>query len=277
MTRTPTPNDRLYRLLVRAGLFLRWIFQVRVIVTGRDNLPAPGPRNAKSRRVQRGRGAVIAVTHFGYLDFAAAELVVWKHARAQLRFLITQGAADHWLAGPVIRATGNVVVGRGAGSAAYDAAVAKLRAGEYLAVFPEAGVSRSFKVRECKTGAVRMAAEAGVPVIPMSVWGAHRLLTRGRGFSARLAWRAPVRIHIGPLMTPAHGIDAEAETAKLRQTLQAGIDSCIASFPVAAKPGDWWMPADLGGGAPSEAERQRLDAEDLAGGRRRGWLDRGRG
>jgi len=33
-------------------------------------------------------------------------------------------------------------------------------------------------VRECKTGAARMAAEAGVPVIPVSVWGAHRLMTR---------------------------------------------------------------------------------------------------
>lgn len=263
------PNDRFYRLLVRVGLFLRWIFQVRVIVTGQENLPAPDTRNGSSRLVLPGRGAVIAVTHFGYLDFAAAELVVWNHTRAQLRFLITQGAADHWLAGPVIGATGNVVVSYGFRSAAYEAAVAKLRAGEYLAVFPEAGVSRSFKVRECKTGAVRMAAEAGVPVIPMSVWGAHRLLTRGRGFSARTAWRAPVRVHIGPPMTPAPGIGAEAETARLRETLQAGIDYCTASFPVAAKPGDWWMPADLGGGAPSEAERQRLDAEDLARGRRR--------
>ena len=83
---------------------------------------------------------------------------------------------------------------------AYDAAVAKLRAGEYLAVLPEAGVSRSFKVRECKTGAVRMAAEAGVPVIPVSVWGAHLLLTRGHGFSPRLGWRAPVRVHDAPMV-----------------------------------------------------------------------------
>lgn len=173
MTWTPKPNDRFYRLFVRTGLFLRWLFRVRVTVTGGENLPAPDPRNGASRLVQPGRGAVIAVTHFGYVDFAAAELVVWKHARAQLRFLIHQGAADHWLAGPAIIATGHVVVGYGAGSAAYDAAVARLRAGEYLAVFPEAGVSRSFKVRECKTGAVRMAAEAGVPVIPPCPSGAR--------------------------------------------------------------------------------------------------------
>jgi hypothetical protein len=68
----------------------------------------------------------------------------------------------------------------------------------------------------------------------------------------------------------AADIDAEAETAKLRETLQNGIDTCIDSFPVVPRPGDWWMPADLGGGAPSETERQRLDAQDLARGRRRG-------
>ena len=263
-------SDRFYRLILRTGQFLRWAFRIRVMTSGRYNLPAPGPRNGASRPATPGSGAIIAITHFGYLDFAFAELEVWKHARAQMRFMIHQGAADHWLAGPAIRATGNVVVGYTSRTEAYDAAVAKLRAGEYLAVLPEAGVSRSFKVRECKTGAVRMAAEAGVPVIPVSVWGAHRLLTRGHGFSPRRAWRAPVRVQVGEAMRFPPEVDPEAATAELRERLQAGIDACIADFPVPAEPGAWWVPADLGGGAPTESERRRLDAEDAAKGRRRG-------
>ncbi|UKA55804.1 1-acyl-sn-glycerol-3-phosphate acyltransferase [Arthrobacter sp. FW305-BF8] len=254
---TPAGSNRFYRLLVGAGLFLRWLFGIRLMVTGQENLP------------EGKAGAVVAITHFGYLDFAAAELVFWAHNRGQLRFMIHQGAADHWLAGPFISATGQVVVPYGSGTAAYDDAVARLRAGDYLAVLPEAGVSRSFKVRECKTGAVRMAAEAGVPLIPVSVWGAHRILTRGNGLPLHRVGRAPVRVHIGEPVHLAAGIDAEAETARLRRTLQAGIDAAIASFPVAAQPGDWWMPADLGGGAISGAERQRLDAADLARDRRR--------
>ncbi|MBT2548543.1 1-acyl-sn-glycerol-3-phosphate acyltransferase [Arthrobacter sp. ISL-65] len=257
MSWTPAASDRFYRLLVRAGLFLRWLFRIRLIVTGQENLP-----DGKA-------GAVVAITHFGYLDFAAAELVFWAHNRGQLRFMIHQGAADHWLAGPFISAAGQVVVGYGSGTTAYDDAVARLRAGEYLAVLPEAGVSRSFRVRECKTGAVRMAAEAGVPLIPVSVWGAHRILTRGNGLPLHSVSRAPVRVHIGEPLHLATGIDADAETARLRRTLQAGIDAAIASFPVAVRPGDWWLPADLGGGAMSEAERQRLDAADLARDRRR--------
>ncbi|WP_024365554.1 lysophospholipid acyltransferase family protein, partial [Arthrobacter sp. TB 26] len=191
----PGPNDHFYRVIVRTGLALRRLFRIRVIVTGQENLPPPEPRaegphgssrtssHGASRRVVPGRGAVVAITHFGYLDFAFAELLLWGHARARMRFLVTQGAADHWFAGPAISAAGHVVVGYGTGSHAYDAAVQKLREGEYIAILPEAGVSRSFRVRECKTGAVRMAAEAGVPIIPVSVWGAHRLMTRHHGFS----------------------------------------------------------------------------------------------
>lgn len=266
----PKPNNRVYRLIVRTGLLMRWIFQIRVIVSGQENLLTPDPLNGASRRAVPGRGAVIAITHFGYLDFAFAELVLWKHARAQMRFMIHQGAADHWFAGPVISATGHVVVGYKSGTAAYDSAVAKLRAGEYIAVLPEAGVSRSFKVRECKTGAARMAAEAGVPVVPVSVWGAHRLMTRGHGFSPRIAWKAPVRVHVGEPLTFPEDADADTTTATLRTELQKGIDAGIADFPVTAEPGAWWMPADHGGGAPTEEERQRLDADDAERGRRRG-------
>ena len=265
----PRPSDRFYRLIVRLGLFLRWAFRIRILATGVEHLPAPGPRQGIARAVMPGNGAVFAITHFGFVDFAPVELILWEHARAQLRFMIHQGAADHWLAGPAINATNSVVVGYTGRAGALDEAVAKLRSGEYLAVFPEAGVSRSFKVRECKTGAVRMAAEAGVPVIPVSVWGAHRLLTRGHGFSPRVAWRARVRVHVGePLRVPPD-VDAEAATTELRRRLQAGLDACIEDFPVPAAPGAWWMPADLGGGAPSEAERKLLDAEDVLKGRRR--------
>ncbi|MDQ0924234.1 1-acyl-sn-glycerol-3-phosphate acyltransferase [Pseudarthrobacter sp. W1I19] len=265
----PRPSDRFYRLIVRLGLFLRWGFQIRILASGVEQLPAPGPRQGIAPAVTPGSGAVFAITHFGYLDFAPVELILWKHAHAQLRFLIHQGAADHWLAGPAISATSSVVVGYAERAGALDEAVAKLRSGEHLAVFPEAGVSRSFKVRECKTGAVRMAAEAGVPVIPVSVWGAHRLLTRGHGSSLQSAWRAPVRVHVGEPLQVGPDVDAEAATAELRARLQAGIDACIADFPLPVPPGAWWMPADLGGGAPTEAERQLLDAEDVLTRRRR--------
>ena len=276
----PEPSDRFYRFIVRTGLVLRWLFRIRVLISGREQLPQPGrlkvSSRSRSRPVVPGRGAVVAITHFGYLDFAFAEALLWWHNRAQLRFLITQGAADHWLAGPAVSAAGHVVVGYGSGIHAYDAAVARLKAGEYIGILPEAGVSRSFTVRECKTGAVRMAAEAGVPIIPVSVWGAHRLMTRHHAFSPWRAWRAPVRIHVGESLLPGSlpdpADDAQPATARLAKTLQDGIDAGIADFPLQPVPGAWWMPAGRGGGAPTEEERRRLDEADgprRAGARRR--------
>ncbi|MGO4805670.1 lysophospholipid acyltransferase family protein [Arthrobacter sp. 2MCAF15] len=286
----PQPSDRFYRFIVRTGLALRWLFRIRVLITGQEHLPHPGPAVASpqyasplkvsargpSRTVVPGQGAVIAITHFGYLDFAFAEMLLWWNNRAQLRFLITQGAADHWFAGPAVSAAGHVVVGYGSGTHAYDAAVARLKEGEYIGILPEAGVSRSFMVRECKTGAVRMAAEAAVPIIPVSVWGAHRLMTRHHAFSPWRAWRAPVRIHVGePLLPgslPDPADDAQPATARLARTLQDGIDVGIADFPLNPAPGAWWMPAGRGGGAPTEEERRRLDEADgprRAGARRR--------
>ncbi|AOT05535.1 lysophospholipid acyltransferase family protein [Arthrobacter sp. U41] len=269
----PRHNDRFYRVIVRTGLALCRLFQIRVIVTGQEHLPPPliDAPHSPSRRASGG-GAVVAITHFGYLDFAFAELLLWRHTRVQMRFLVTQGAADHWFAGPAVSAAGHVVVGYETGSHAYDAAVQKLREGEYIAILPEAGVSRSFRVRECRTGAVRMAAEAGVPVIPVSIWGSHRLMTRRHGFSPARAWRAPVRIHVGGPVLVGPSEDARRATEALRGTLQAGIDACIADFPLEPGPGAWWMPAELGGGAPTEEERQQLDEAEgprRAGGRRR--------
>lgn len=272
MSWRPAPNDRFYRVIVRTGLALRWLFRIRVIVSGLEHLPAPEPLAGSSRLPTAGRGAVVAITHFGYLDFAFAELLMWRNSKAQMRFLVTQGAADHWFAGPAISAAGHVVVGYGTGSHAYDAAVRKLRDGEYIAILPEAGVSRSFRVRECKTGAVRMAAEAGVPIIPVSVWGSHRIMTRRHGFAPGRAWRAPVRIHVAEPLSVDPAEDVQAATARLRLVLQAGIDAGMADFPLTPAPGAWWMPAELGGGAPSDAERQRLDDAEgprRAGGRRR--------
>lgn len=264
----PAPNNTFYRMIVGTGLFLRGLFQLDVQTSGLEHLPAADPIEGKARKPIPGHGAVIAITHFGYLDFAVASMVMWKHAKVQMRYLIHKGAADHWLAGPAISAAGHVVVDRAAGRDAYVQAVQKLREGEYIAILPEAGVSRSFTVRECKTGAVRMAAEAGVPIVPISVWGAHRLMTRGHGFRPFKSWKKPIRVDIGEQILVPEDLDAVAETDKLRQSLQAGIDRAIAVYPEKPAPGAWWMPAALGGSAMSVADQSAADARDLARGRR---------
>lgn len=263
----PRQSERMYRFVVYAGKSAFAALRLRIRISGTENLPAPDRLQGGSRRVVPGRGAVVAITHFGYLDFAFAELALWNHARIQARYLISKRATDHWFVSPFVHWLGHVVTDRRAGAEAYDDALGKLRRGEYVAILPEAGVSRSYTVRELKTGAVRLAEAADVPVIPVSVWGGHRVLTRGHGFSLARAWRMPVRIHVGQPLYPAPGAEVAEETLRLQRALQEGIETCIADYPVPPGAGAWWMPAHLGGGAMTETEREAADIADRAGGR----------
>ena len=164
MTRRRT-SEPIYSTAIVAGRGLFGFWGLKRRVRGAEHLPATG-------------GAVLAMTHFGYLDFALVEWVTWLANRRRIRFMAKQGAFDKPVVGWLLRGMRHIAVDMSAGAAAYAKAVDALRQGELLGVFPEAGVSASFTVRALKTGAVRLAAEAGVPVIPVAVWGGQRLLTK---------------------------------------------------------------------------------------------------
>ena len=258
-----SPNKYVYRTIVLTGILSTKIFRVPVIPSGLENLPADEEISGLNRKVVPGKGAVVAITHFGYLDFVFAEYLVWKKLKAHMRFLVTKKAASKPFVDAVCQLCEHITVDRSDGAAAYRESVAALRRGEYLAVLPEAGVSRSFSVRQLKTGAVRMAAEAGVPIIPVSVWGGHRMLTRGgHGLSLKSVWKTPVRIHVGEMIQVAPHASVTEETEQLQKVLQAGMDHCIDTYPVMPEPGAWWMPVSRGGSAMSVEEQVELDKKD---------------
>ena len=88
-------------------------------------------------------------------------------------------------------------------------AVERLRAGELVGVYPEATISRSFELKEFKSGAARMARDADVPIIPMIVWGAQRMWTKdhprnmGRKKIPITVARRPATVH------PHRRVDAD--------------------------------------------------------------------
>ena len=123
-------------------------------------------------------GAVMAVNHTGYLDFAFAGLAA-RPAGRLVRFMAKEQVFRHPVSGPLMRGMHHIPVDRDAGAASYRAAVAALKAGEIVGVFPEATISRSFELKEFKSGAVRMAAAAGVPLLPTVIWGSQRIWTKG--------------------------------------------------------------------------------------------------
>jgi 1-acyl-sn-glycerol-3-phosphate acyltransferase len=158
----------------------------------------------------------------------------------------------------------HIPVDRAAGAAGDRHAVDAWRRGELVGVFPESTISRSYVPRPLKNGAARMAIEAGVPLVPVVVWGGHRVWTTGR----RPVWRRKVAVSVWVDEPLAIGPDETAAevTARLAVRLRELVDEVVAAYPDRASSGDdWWLPAHVGGGAPTpevaaEQERAALEA-----------------
>ena len=238
----------LYRLgmLVCRSLFA--FLRVRRTVEGIEHVPDHG-------------GAVIAMTHFGYLEFALVAYTIWRHDRRRVRFLVTSGAFRNPVVGWLLLRLRQIPVDRSAGGGAFAAAEAALESGSLVGVFPEAGVDASFTVRELKTGAVRLAVDASVPLVPVALWGGQRLMTREHRVRFSERFGIPVSVEFGPALSL--GGERHEVTANLRTSLQTLLASLQASYPESGE-GKWWQPRHLGGTAPTPEEAIELDAAVVA-------------
>ena len=215
-------------------------------MTGVENIPRKG-------------GALIASNHIGYVDFVFNGLPAARRRRL-VRFMAKKEAFEGPV-GALMRSFHHIPVDRAAGEGSMRNAVEHLRSGELVGIFPEATISRSFEVKECKTGAARIAAEAGVPLIPMALWGTQLLKTKdhpsdlwGRGKTIAIAVGEPIEVT---------GEDPVAETAVMRSAIADLLEKAIASYPHSPE-GQWWAPARLGGTAPTPAEAKQMDVEEYA-------------
>lgn len=212
-----------------------------------------------TERVPRTGGVLLACNHVGYVDFVYGGLAANPSGR-KVRFMAKRELFDHRYVGPLMRSLHHIEVDRGEGNASFHTAVDYLRSGEVVGIFPEATISRSMDIKTLKTGAVRIAAAAGVPLLPVIMWGTQRMMTKDhpRDFSRGTT----IALSVGPALHPA-GVDPVGETEELRRAMIALLDRTVAAYPVAEQPpGAWWVPARLGGSAPTPEEAARLDAAE---------------
>lgn len=212
-----------------------------------------------TERVPREGGVMLAVNHVGYVDYVYGGLAANPSGR-YVRFMAKKEIFDNPLGGPVMRSFHHIEVDRGDGAASADRAIEYLRQGEAVGIFPEATISRSFEIKEIKTGAVRIAAAAGVPLLPVVVFGTQRMWTKDhpRDFSRGTT----IGIHVGEALHPT-GDDPVGETAELHASLCGLLDKAVDMYPAdEKKPGSWWIPARFGGSAPTLEEAAELDAAE---------------
>ena len=138
-------------------------------------------------------------------------------------------------------------------------AVQRLREGELVGVYPEATISRSFELKEFKTGAARMATEANVPIVPVIVWGAQRIWTKDhpRHIGRK---QLPITVQVGAPVLAAK--DIESTNVALRESMTTLLHQAQQRYPHPA--GAYWVPRRLGGGAPTLAEAAQIEAEEAA-------------
>jgi 1-acyl-sn-glycerol-3-phosphate acyltransferase len=202
---------------------------------GEENIPREG-------------GAILAMNHVGYLDFALVGTAALP-ANRYVRFMAKKEIFDNKLAGPLMRGMHHICVDRSNGSASFVAALRALRGGEIIGIFPEGTISVSFEIKELKSGAVRLAMAAGVPVIPTVVWGSQRIWTKKVKRNLRRK-NVPITVAFGAPLYFDKETDVDAGEKLLRETMIASLHKVQEKYPDSHE-GQRWAPVRLGGTAPA--------------------------
>ena len=198
--------------------------------------------------IPRDGGAILSINRVGSLDFALTGTAALPTGR-YVRFMAKKEVFDNKLAGPLMRGMHHICVDRNSGSTSFVAALRALRAGEIVGIFPEGTISVSFEIKELKSGAVRLAMAAGVPVIPTIVWGSQRIWTKKVKRNLRRE-KIPIIVEFGEPLYFDKQSDVEASESLLRETMITMLHQVQQKYPDSHQ-GQRWAPLRLGGSAPA--------------------------
>jgi 1-acyl-sn-glycerol-3-phosphate acyltransferase len=218
----------------------------KITYQGLENIPDRG-------------GAVIAINHTSYVDWWPAALAAYQRHR-RMRFMIKTEMQDVKVVNFLIKHSGTIPVDRTSGGGAYAVAVERLRQGEIVGVYPEATISRSFELKEFKSGAARMARDANVPIVPLIVWGAHRRWTKDHPRDMGRRNKIPITVAVGPALQAAETIDET--NAAMREAMTKLLYRVQQEYP--HPEGAYWVPRRMGGSAPTMDEAKALEEAELA-------------
>ena len=202
---------------------------IRWQIAGLEHIPTLGP-------------VILAANHTSYLDPLALGYFATKRGR-RTRFLTKDELIEKPILGAVLRGAGMIPVSRGTTAAAGSLVEAEssLRDGRCVAVFPEGTISLDLEPMIAKTGTARLAAATGAPVVPIGMWGLHRILFKGR----KPRWRAGIAevVSIGAPLTIDTSDDVLVATDRIMDRICEQVRASRRAYPQTsnAGEGDWWM------------------------------------
>jgi len=150
---------------------------------------------------------LLAANHIG--DFDPFVIAVALHRAGVVpRMMATGGLVSAPVVGPLLERTGAIRVERGTELARHAVRVTEvaLVQGGHVVAYPEGriGLTADGWPERGRTGMARLAVGLGVPVIPVSQWGAHEVLQyrndwgKVRTLLTAIVRRPALRVHVGP-------------------------------------------------------------------------------
>ena len=196
-----------------------------------------------AENIPRKGGAILAINHTSYLDFALAGTAALPVKR-YVRFMAKKELFDNKIAGPLLRGMHHINVDRSNGAASFVTALKALESGEIIGIFPEGTISTSFEIKQLKSGAVRMAIGAGVPIVPTIVWGGQRVFTKGVKPSFKRS-KVPVSVLFGSPISYSKDSSIEVAEKQLREVMIQMLRDVQEKYPD-SHVGQRWAPVRLG-------------------------------
>jgi 1-acyl-sn-glycerol-3-phosphate acyltransferase len=205
-------------------------FWVRLDMQGALHIPASGP-------------VIVAANHVSYFDPLCLGVFVDSAGR-QVRFLAKSELFEKRLMRFIMLGAGQIPVYRETrdASRSLSAAVEAMREGATVAIYPEGTTTRNpdFMPGPAKNGVARLAALTGAPIVPVGMWGAHLLFTRGRIGPFRRGIRVVVRA--GPPIELGLGEDAtHDELNDARDRVMDAITALVEEARTGWSPPDWYL------------------------------------
>jgi 1-acyl-sn-glycerol-3-phosphate acyltransferase len=194
---------------------------------------------------------VLAPNHYSEIDPVVMGVVSWKLGRAP-RFLTKASLFKNPVLRWILRTSGQIPVER-AGSkshAALRAAEELVEKGRMVVVYPEGSLTRDPDLwpMRGKTGAVRIALEQDIPIVPAAHWGTQALMPRYRK-KLSLFPRKTIHVAIGePLDLSAYRGRPLEQATLLKATgeLMNAIAALLAELRGEPAPAERWDPSAHG-------------------------------
>ena len=203
-------------------------YGLRWTIDGAAHIPAAGP-------------VIVASNHISYLDpLTLAYVVNVQHRR--IRYLAKAELFDVKVLGSLLRLAHQIPVNRGRpdSAGALSAAVDALARGECVGVFPEGTISLDLEPMRGKSGTARLAQESGVAVVPVGLWGTHRILMKGR--KPRWRWGVAEVAVVGEPVQIGTDEHVRAGTQRIMDAITVCVARARELYPQRPKPGEdaWW-------------------------------------